>query len=79
MWFIIFLLLFNGGVIPTYVLISNLGMINSIWALVLPGAVPIFSVIVLMNFYKGIPSALEESALVDGAGPWRILIQIYVP
>ena len=79
MWFVIFLLLFNGGLIPTYVLVSNLGMINSIWALVLPGAVPIFSVIVLMNFYKGLPSALEESALVDGAGPWRILLQIYVP
>jgi len=79
MWFVIFLMLFNGGLIPTYVLVSNLGMINSIWALILPGAVPIFSMIMLMNSFKGIPHALEESALIDGAGPWRILMQIYAP
>ena len=79
MWFVIFLMLFNGGMIPTYVLVSRLGLIDSLWALVLPGAVPIFSVIVLMNFFKGIPPSLEESALIDGAGPWRIMVQIFVP
>jgi len=78
-WYMIFLMLFNGGLIPTYVLVVQLGLINSIWALVLPGAVPIFSVIVLMNYYKTIPASLEEAALMDGAGPWYILLKVYVP
>ena len=79
MWFCVFLWLFPPGMIPLFVLINNIGMINSMWALVLPGAVPIFSVIILMNFFKGIPLELEESALIDGAGQWRILWQIFVP
>jgi ABC-type glycerol-3-phosphate transport system permease component len=79
MWFIVFLMLFNGGLIPTYVLVSRLGLTDSIWALVLPGAVPIFSCIILMNYYKTIPSSLEEAALIDGAGPWYVLTRIFVP
>jgi len=79
MWFLVFLMLFDGGLIPTYVLVVNLGLINSVWSLVLPGAVPIFSVIVLMNFYKGIPESLEEAALMDGAMPWYILRKIFIP
>ena len=79
MWFFILLMLFNGGMVPTFVLVSSLGLINSIWALVLPGAVPIFNCIVLMNYYKTIPASLEEAALIDGAGPWDILLRIYVP
>jgi ABC-type glycerol-3-phosphate transport system permease component len=79
MWFFVFLMLFNGGLVPTYVVVSRLGFINSIWALILPGALPIFSCIILMNFYKTIPHSLEEAALIDGAGPWRILTQIYIP
>ena len=51
-----------------YMVISKLGLINSIWALVLPGAVPVFNVILLMNFFKGIPKELEEAAFIDGAG-----------
>ncbi|MDR1060867.1 MAG: carbohydrate ABC transporter permease [Clostridiales bacterium] len=79
MWFMVFLMLFNGGLVPTYVLISQLRLINSIWALVLPGALPIFSCIILMNYYKTIPASLEEAALIDGGGPWYILLRIYVP
>ena len=79
MWFFVFLMLFNGGMVPTFVLVSNLGLINSVWALILPGAVPIFNCIVLMNYYKTIPASLEEAALIDGAGPWYILVKIYVP
>ena len=78
-WYMIFLLLFSGGMIPLYVLVVQLGLINTIWALVLPGAVPIFSVIVLMNYYKTIPASLEEAAVIDGAGPWYILLRIFVP
>ncbi len=76
---LIFAMLFNGGMIPTYILVRNLGLLNSIWSLVLPGALPIFNVIMLMNFFLGIPKALEEAALIDGATPFQILIRIMVP
>ncbi|MCL6459984.1 MAG: carbohydrate ABC transporter permease, partial [Gorillibacterium sp.] len=79
MWIIVFTMLFSGGIVPWYMVISKLGLINSIWALVLPGAVPIFNVILLMNFFKGIPKELEEAAFMDGAGPLRILIKIFLP
>lgn len=76
---IIFAMLFNGGMIPTYLIIKNLGMINSVWSLILPGAVPIGSVILVMNFFRGVPKSLEESAWLDGANPWNILTKIYIP
>ena len=75
----IFAMLFNGGMIPTYLIIRNLGLINSVWSLILPGAVPIGSVILVMNFFRGVPKSLEESAWLDGANPWNILIRIYIP
>lgn len=79
MWFVVTLMLFSGGMVPTYVLVSQLRLINTIWALVLPGALPIFNCIVLMNYYKTIPASLEEAALIDGGGPWYILLRIFVP
>lgn len=75
----IFAMLFNGGMIPTYLIVRNLGLLNSVWALILPGAVPIGSVILVMNFFRGVPKSLEESALLDGANAWDILTKIYVP
>jgi len=63
----------------TYILVRNLGMLNSIWALVLPGALPIFNVILLMNFFLGIPKSLEEAALIDGASPFQVLLKIMIP
>ncbi|MFL2106011.1 carbohydrate ABC transporter permease [Desemzia sp. FAM 23991] len=76
---ILFAMLFNGGMIPTYLIVKNLGMINSVWSLILPGAVPIGSVILVMNFFRGVPKSLEESAWLDGANPWNILTKIYIP
>ncbi len=76
---LIFAMLFNGGMIPTYIVVKDLGLLDSIWALILPGAVPIFSVILLMNFFKGIPKALEEAAVIDGATPLDVLLKIMVP
>lgn len=76
---LIFAMLFNGGMIPTYILVRNLGLLNSIWALVLPGALPIFNVILLMNFFLGIPKSLEEAALIDGANPFQVLLKIMIP
>ena len=76
---LIFAMLFNGGMIPTYILVKNLGLLDTIWALVLPGALPIFNVILLMNFFLGIPKSLEEAALIDGASPMQVLLKIMVP
>jgi len=79
MWFVVFTMLFSGGLIPWYMTIRDLGLLDSIWALVLPSAVPVFNVIVLMNFFRGIPKELDDAATIDGAGPWRTLLQIYIP
>jgi putative aldouronate transport system permease protein len=54
-------------------------LIDTIWALVLPGAVPVFNVILMLNFFRQIPTELEEAALIDGAGHWKTLFTIYVP
>ncbi|WP_438347671.1 carbohydrate ABC transporter permease [Paenibacillus sp. FA6] len=79
MWILVFTMLFNGGLIPWYMTVKSLGLINNIWALVLGSSVPVFSVILVINFFRNLPKELEEAALVDGAGPWRMLIQIFVP
>jgi putative aldouronate transport system permease protein len=79
MWFIVFTMLFNGGLVPNYILVEKLGLIDKIWSLVLPGAVPVFSVIILMNYFKTIPESLEEAAFIDGANPFYILWRIFVP
>ena len=78
-WFIFFTALFSGGLIPSYIIVKQLGLLNSIWALVLPSAVPVFNVLLMINFYRSIPAALEEAALIDGAGQWRILVKIFIP
>ena len=76
---VIFSMLFNGGLIPGYIIVSKLHLLNTIWALVLPGAVPVFNVILLMNFMKGLPEALEEAAVIDGASEWTILTRVVLP
>ncbi|MBE5965447.1 MAG: carbohydrate ABC transporter permease [Lachnospiraceae bacterium] len=76
---LIFAMLFNGGMIPSFILVKELGLLNTIWALILPGALPIFSVILLMNFFLGIPKSMEEAAIIDGAGPLQVLLKILLP
>lgn len=76
---VIFAMLFNGGLIPGYIIVSKLHLLNTIWALVLPGAVPVFNVILLVNFMKGLPEALEEAAVIDGASEWAILTRVVLP
>lgn len=75
----IFCMLFSGGLVPTYITIKNLHLVDTIWSLVLPGGVNIFNTILLMNFFKAIPKSLEEAAEIDGCSIWRILFQIYIP
>ncbi len=76
---LIFAMLFSGGMIPTFLVVKNLGLLDTIWALILPGAVPIFNVILLMNFFKSIPSSLEEAAIMDGATKLKVLLKVYLP
>ena len=79
MYVLIFTMLFSGGLVPSYILISKLGLMNSIWALVLPGAVPVWNSILLMNFFRSLPVELEEAAIIDGAVPFQILLRVYLP
>lgn len=72
-------MLFNGGMIPGYIVISKLGLINSIWALTLPGAMNVSYMILMMNFFRGIPNEIEEAAVIDGANQAQVLFRIYLP
>ena len=79
MWIMIFCFLFNGGLIPWYITMKNYGLINTMAGLVLAGGVPVFNVILVMNFFRNIPKSLEEAAIVDGAGAWLILLRVIIP
>ncbi|WP_028609319.1 carbohydrate ABC transporter permease [Paenibacillus harenae] len=79
MWLLVFCMLFNGGLIPWYMAIKDYGLMDSIWALVLAGGVQVFHVILVVNFFRNLPKELEEAALVDGAGPWYMLVRLFVP
>jgi putative aldouronate transport system permease protein len=74
----VFTMLFQGGLIPYFMVIRGLGLLNTIWALVLPG-VAVWNIILLLNFFKEVPEELEEAALLDGASHWQILWKVYLP
>ncbi len=69
----------GGGLIPTYMVIKNLHLLDSFWVLILPSAMSIWNVIIMMNFIKGLPRAIEEAAFVDGANHWQTLIKVILP
>lgn len=78
-WFFIITMLFSGGLIPTYMVVKSVKLIDTIWALIVPGMVPVYHVILLLNFFRSIPKSIEEAAFIDGAGHARTLVQIYLP
>jgi putative aldouronate transport system permease protein len=78
-WFFVTTMLFSGGLIPSYMVVRELQLLDSIWALVLPGALPVFNLILMLNFFRGLPKELSEAAYIDGAGHWQTLWRIYVP
>ncbi len=78
-WMFIFAMLFSGGMIPTYMVVRYTGLLNNIWALVLPSAIQVYNIILLMNFFRNVPAEMEESAFIDGAGHFRTLVSIYIP
>lgn len=77
--FVVFTMFFNGGMIPTYILIKNLHLFNTIWALILPVLVNTFHMIIMRNYFMSLPDSLEESAKIDGAGDFTILFRIIFP
>lgn len=78
-WIFVFTMLFSGGLVPTYLIVKQLGMLDSLWALVLPGAVPIFNVILMLNFFRALPKELLEASFIDGCGHWKLLWTIILP
>lgn len=77
--FLIITMYFSGGLIPTYMVVKMSGLIDSIFALILPSAVPVFNIIIMLNFFRGIPKEIEEAAYIDGASHWCNLWKIYIP
>lgn len=72
-------MLFSGGMVPAYILIYELNLLDSIWALILPSAVGAYNIILVMNYFKNLPGELDEAARIDGAGAMRIMWSNYVP
>jgi putative aldouronate transport system permease protein len=75
----VFTLFFNGGLIPNYVLVSSLGLRNTIWAIVLPNAINVFNLLVMKAFFESLPTELEEAAAVDGLDTYGTLLRIVLP
>ena len=76
---VLFTMYFSGGMIPTYFVVRNLGLLDTLWALMLPGAISTYNMIILRSGFSTVPVSLEESAMLDGAGHIRILINVVLP
>ncbi|UPK45475.1 carbohydrate ABC transporter permease [Paenibacillus pabuli] len=79
MLMIVITMVFNGGLIPTFLLVNSLGMLDTPWALLLPGAISSFNLIIMRTAFQAVPVSLEESARIDGANDWIIMSRIIVP
>lgn len=79
MMLVTFTMFFSGGMVPSYLVVQMLGIYDTIWAIVLPGAISTYNMIVLRTNFEGIPDSLEEAATIDGAGHFRILLNIVLP
>ena len=77
--FFVFTMLFSGGMVPNYLLMRSLGLLNNVWVLILPALLSVYNMILLKNFFEEIPEALEESAQLDGASNLKILVSIILP
>ena len=77
--FVVFTMLFNGGLIPTYLLVRQLKMINTLWSVIVPTAVNTYNMIIMRNFFSAVPPELEEAATIDGASQRQYLLRILLP
>ncbi|WP_310831936.1 carbohydrate ABC transporter permease [Paenibacillus pedocola] len=78
-WMIMLTMLFNGGMIPTYMMIKGLGLLDTIWAVILPFCITPYYLMLMMNFFREFPEPIEEAALIDGLNPIQILFRIVLP
>lgn len=78
-WIAVFTLFFNGGIVPNFILISSLNMLNTVWAVTVPSAVSVFNLLVMKSFFENMPQDLEEAAAVDGLNTYGILWRIVLP
>jgi putative aldouronate transport system permease protein len=76
---IVFTMLFHGGLIPSFLIVKNLGLIDTYMSLIIPGAISAFNLIILRSFFQGLPDGVEESAKIDGCGDFGILFRIVLP
>ncbi len=76
---LVFTMLFNGGIIPTYLVVRYTGLIDTIWALIIPNMINTFNVIVLISFFRNVPDEIEESAKIDGANDLIIFLKLMIP
>lgn len=76
---IIFTMLFNGGLIPTYLVIKNLKLVNTVWAMILPCGISTYYLIIMKNYFMSLPDSLLEAARLDGANEWNILTKVVLP
>lgn len=76
---IVFTMFFGGGLVPTYLLVRNLHLLNTIWALVLPGMCSAYTIIIVRNFFTSLPAEVEESAYIDGANDIQVFFRIVIP
>ncbi len=76
---ILFCILFSGGMIPTYIVIEQLGLTDTIWVYIIPGIMNVWNVIVIKQFFEGLPKEIEEAATIDGANEWAIFIRVILP
>ncbi len=79
MKYIVITMFFSGGMIPSYLVVKNLNMMNTIWAIIIPGAISTYNMIIMRTFFMGIPRELHESAYLDGAGELQTLVRIVLP
>jgi putative aldouronate transport system permease protein len=79
LFYVFFTMLFSGGMIPNFLVVKSLGLFNSFWVYILPGAISAFHVIILKNFFQSVPVEVEESAVMDGCSNLGILFRIVVP
>jgi len=78
-WLLLFTMLFSGGMIPTYVVMMNLHLTNTLWAVILPLGINVYNLVLMRNFFEGIPASLYESAKLDGCSPMGIFLRIVLP
>lgn len=79
LFLIVFTMLFGGGMIPTYLLVKSLGMLDTVWAMIIPGAVATFNLLIMKTFFEGLPEELFEAARIDGAGELKVLVTLVIP